>query len=325
MLQKKLFLALITVFIALSITFVLIRNIPGDVIYSRALAISSDEGIPFDIAYERAKGLYGQTLEGSIFSQYILYIKNMASGNLGESIFYKIPVIQIVLKALPWTAFVVSISVTLSFFIGTRLGMLIAWKRRSFLDTFITGYASVTDATPDFITALILLIIFAINLKWFPLKGAYDIGLTPGFNLPFVKSVLYHAFLPVLSYTIESIGGWALIMKSSAIDVLGEDYITAAKSKGLKENRIIRKYMGANAILPPFTSLAIVFAGMLGGAALIEGTFAYPGMGFFFGAAIGMRDYTLIQGLFLFTTLGMVVANMVTDLMYYIFDPRVRG
>ena len=115
----------------------------------------------------------------------------------------------------------VSISVTLSFFIGTRLGMLIAWKRRSFLDTFITGYASVTDATPDFITALILLIIFAINLKWFPLKGAYDIGLTPGFNLPFVKSVLYHAFLPVLSYTIESIGGWALIMKSSAIDVLG--------------------------------------------------------------------------------------------------------
>lgn len=325
MLQKKLFLALITVFIALSITFVLIRNIPGDVIYSRALAISSDEGIPFDIAYERAKGLYGQTLEGSIFSQYIQYIKNIASGNLGESIFYKIPVIQMILKALPWTAFVVSISVMLSFFIGTRLGMLIAWKRRSFLDTFVTGYASVTDATPNFITALILLIIFAINLKWFPLKGAYDISLTPGFNGPFIISVLYHAVLPVLAYTIESIGGWALIMKGSAVDVLGEDYITAAKAKGLKEKRIIEKYMGANAILPPFTSLAIVFAGMLGGATLIESTFAYPGMGFFFGAAIGMRDYTLIQGLFLFTTLGMVVANMVTDLMYYIFDPRVRG
>jgi len=325
LLQKKLFLALITVLIALSITFALIRNIPGDVIYSRALTIASEEGIPFDIAYERALGLYGQTLEGSIFSQYFRYIKNIASGSLGESIFYKIPVIQIVLKALPWTAFVVSISVMLSFFIGTRLGMLVAWKRKSFSNTFVTGYASITDATPDFITALILLIIFAINLGWFPLKGAYDISLTPGFNGPFVISVLYHAVLPVSAYTIESIGGWALMMKGSAVDVLGEDYITAARAKGLKERRIIRKYMGANAILPPFTSLAIVFAGMLGGAALIEGTFAYPGMGFFLGAAIGMRDYTLIQGLFLFTTLGMVMANMVTDLMYYILDPRVRG
>jgi len=324
-LLNKFLIALLTIVIALTITFILIRNIPGDIVYSKAIAIMSTEHIPFDMAYEAAEALYGVKLEGSAFSQYVTYIKNILHGDLGESIIYRIPVMDIVLKAIPWTAFICSVSIIISFFIGSKLGLLVTAKRRSILNSFLNGYASITDATPDFITAVLLLIIFAINLGWFPLKGAYDISVDPGFNLPFILSVLHHAALPIAAFTIENIGGWALVMKSSATDILGEDYITAAKAKGLKDRRIRKKYIGKNAILPPFTSLAIAFGGMLGGSALIESTFSYPGMGYYFGIATGNRDFTLMQGLFLITTVAMVIANVMADVLYYFLDPRVRG
>lgn len=322
---NKFLIALFTVVMAVTITFVLIRNMPGDIIYSKAMEIVSSEGIPFDIAYERAEALYGAQLEGPLYLQYVRYMKDMMTGDLGESIFYKIPVIDIILKAVPWTAFVCSISIIISFFIGSRLGLLVATKRKGILNSLVNAYASVTDATPDFITALLLLIIFSVTLGWFPLKGAYDISVDPGFNIPFIISVLYHAILPIAAYTIENIGGWALVMKASAMDILGEDYLTAAKAKGLKERTIRKKYIRKNAILPPFTSLTIAFGAMIGGSALIESTFAYPGIGFYFTAAIGMRDYTLMQGLFLFTTVAMVIANLAADIIYYFLDPRVRG
>ena len=147
---------------------------------------------------------------------------------------------------------------------------------------------------------------------------------TPGFNLLFILSALYHAALPIFAYTIQHLGGWILIMKSSAISVLGEDYVTAAQARGLKERTIAISYVGRNAILAPFTSLAIIFGGMLGGATLIETVFAYPGIGFFFGKAVALRDFPLMQGLFLLTIGGVILATLVADFLYAAIDPRVR-
>lgn len=325
MLTRKVLISLFTIFVAMSLTFILIRNMPGDIIYSMALDKASSEGIPFDVAYEEVKGMYGIASDEPLYIQYFKYITNILRGNLGNSVQYQIPVLKIILSALPWTLLVLSISITLSFMIGIVVGMLAAWKRKTLLAPFVSIYASITDATPDYLTAVMLLIIFAVNLRWFPLKGAYDVDVVPGFNLKFIGNVLYHAFLPILAYTIENVGGWMLIMKASATSVLGEDYVTAAQMKGLKERRIAVSYVGRNAILPPFTRLAIAIGGMLGGSALIESVFAYPGIGFFFGKAVALRDYPLMQGLFLLTTVGIIVANLLADFLYSKLDPRVRA
>jgi len=321
---KRLLLAFITVFLALTITFFLTRKMPGDIFYAMALDKMRTEGIPFEVAYERVMAMYGMVGSEPLYKQYFTYLGNTAKGNLGTSIYYHISVNKIIVKAIPWTVFVCSISILLGFIIGSTLGTVIAWKRKTILDPIASAYASITDATPSYITATILLIIFAVNLKWFPIKGAYSVDVTPGFNLLFIWSVLYYATLPILAYTIQSIGGWILTMKASAISVLGEDYISAAKARGLKERRIAISYVGRNAILAPFTSLAIVFGGMLGGATLIESVFAYPGMGFFFGKAVALRDYPLMQGLFLLTIGGVILATLLADFLYAAIDPRVR-
>jgi len=324
LLIKKILISVFTIFAAMSLTFVLVRNMPGDIIYSMALDKASTEGIPFDVAYEEIKGMYGVGADDPLYVQYFRYVANIFRGNLGDSVQYQIPVIRIMFSALPWTLLVLSISIVLSFVVGAIIGMLAAWKRKTLLESFVTAYASITDATPDYLTAVILLIIFAVNLRLFPLKGAYNVDVTPGFNLKFIISVLYHAFLPIMAYTIENVGGWMLMMKASATSVLGEDYITAAQMRGLRERRIAISYLGKNAILPPFTRLAIAIGGMLGGSALIESVFAYPGIGFFFGKAVALRDYPLMQGLFLLTTVGVIAANLLADLLYSRLDPRVK-
>ena len=325
LITKRLSIALLTIFIALTITFFLIRSMPGDILYTMALDKVRREGIPFEIAYERVKAtMYGVASDEPLSKQYLAYLGNIIRGNLGTSVYYRISVNKIIVKAIPWTVFVCSISIILSFILGSLIGMVIAWKRKTLLDPLASAYASIADATPEYITATILLIIFAVKLKWFPLKGAYNVDVTPGFNLLFILSALYHAALPILAYTIQHLGGWILVMKSSAISVLGEDYVRAAQARGLKERRIAISYVGRNAILAPFTSLAIIFGGMLGGATLIESVFAYPGMGFFFGKAVALRDFPLMQGLFLLTIGGVILATLIADFLYAAIDPRVR-
>jgi peptide/nickel transport system permease protein len=268
--------------------------------------------------------MYGYDPNQPLLDRLVTYVKRLLKGDLGYSMIYRASVNQIIAKALPWTAFVVSVSLLLSFSMGVILGTLVAWKRRSILDPLVTGYASFTAATPDYVTAMLLLLFFAINLKWFPSKGAYDIGIEPGFSLAFIGNVLHHAALPILSYTLEAVGGWALAMKGAAISVLGEDYIMAAKARGLKDQRIVTSYLARNSILPLITGLAISFGAMFGGSILIETIFNYPGMGWFFSQALMRKDYGMMQGLFLLTITATILANFLADILYAKLDPRVR-
>jgi len=171
---------------------------------------------------------------------------------------------------------------------------------------------------------LILIIIFAVNLKWLPNRGPYDSSVMPGFTWPYISSVLKHAILPISAYIITGLGGWALAMKGNAISVLGEDYITAAKARGLPQRRIITTYVGRNAILPLITNLAISFGMMFGGSPLIENIFVYPGVGYFLNQAVGRRDFTLMQGMFLMITVAVVLANLIAEILYSVLDPRIR-
>jgi peptide/nickel transport system permease protein len=167
--------------------------------------------------------------------------------------------------------------------------------------------------------------VFAYWLRWFPAQNNYDaFTTTPGFNLPFIGSVLYHAFLPVLAYSLVQIGGWILHMRGSSIGVLGEDYISAARARGLRESTIRNKYMKKNAMLPLITMLGISFGVLFGGAVLMESIFNYPGLGLELMNRIIIKDYMVAQGLIFFSALMIVIVNLIVDMIYPLIDPRVR-
>lgn len=317
-------IAFLTLLIVMTLTFFLLRRMPGDPLYMWAMELVQVHGMDFDSAYEQVKQMYDYDPDEPLGQQYIRYIKGLMKGNLGTSMIYKISTNEIIIKALPWTVFVLSISLLISFGLGSLMGIVIAWKRKTALEPIVTAYAAFTGATPDYITALILLIVFAANLRLFPMKGAYDSALTPGFNWPFIKSVLHHAVLPISAYVFESTAAWAMAMKGSAVSVLSEDYIMAARARGLRERRIMISYMGRNAILPLVTGLAIALGTMLGGATFIETIFAYPGIGWFFAQATTRMDFGLMQGLFLVTAVVTIFSNLVADILYSRLDPRIK-
>ncbi|MCL5035907.1 MAG: ABC transporter permease [Chloroflexi bacterium] len=323
-LVKKLAISVVTIFVALTFTFILVRQMPGDIVHTWAMNIMQQQGVTYNEAREMAKAMLNYDPNVPIAVQYFKYMKGLLSGNLGTSLTYRIPVSVIIVQALPWTVFVCTLSLIISFVIGVLLGTTIAWKRKTILEPVVTLYASITQAVPDFLIALLLLVFFGVSLRWFPLRGAYSADTVPGFNIPFMLDVLYHAALPVLAYTLQYIGSWALAMKASATSVLGEDYIAVAEARGLKQKRIIVRYLAGNAILPLVTSLAIAFGTIVGGSMLVETVFGYPGIGYFFGQAIATRDYSLIQGLFLLTTVVMILANLTADIIYSKIDPRIK-
>lgn len=325
LISRKIVISILTIFVAIFFTFFLVRQMPGDIVHNWALQIQMQQGISYAEAREIAVTMINYDPSVPIHIQFYKYITNLIfHGQLGMSLTYRIPVSTIIIKALPWTVFITSISVILSFIIGVLLGTITAWKRKGVLEPVITLYATITQAIPDFLLGLILLMIFGVTLQWFPMRGAYGPDVEPGFNFPFIFDVLYHAALPVATFSLQALGGWALAMKASATSVLGEDYINVARAKGLTDKRIITRYLGKNAIMPLITSLAITLATMLGGSMLVETIFGYPGLGYFFGQAIGTRDYSLIQGLFLLTTLAIVIGNFLADIVYSKLDPRVK-
>lgn len=321
---KRVGFALLTILFAFVLTFVVVRMIPGNPVQVMAMRLMVEQQISYEEAYAQAVLMWGYDPEQPLVDQFKDYMKTLLRGQLGYSQVFRTTVNRVIVEALPWTVFVVSISLTTSFVLGAVLGAVIAWRRRGVLDLIVTGFASITAATPAFLFALILLILFGVYLKWFPTRGAYSVEVAPGFNLAFILNILHHAALPIMAFTLESLGGWTLAMKGSAISVLGEDFIMAARARGLPERRIVLAYTARNAILPLVTVLAISIGAMFGGSVLVETVFTYPGMGYFFSQAIALRDYGMIQGLFLITIVATVFANLLADLLYAKLDPRVK-
>lgn len=321
---KRILLLVLTVWTVITFTFFLVRVMPGSMV-NLLMQEYILRGMSEEEASRQVEIFYSISLEKPIWLQYLDYIVNLARGDLGVSlIFVGTPVITIITHALPWTVFLISLSLITSFVLGVTLGMLMAYRRATILDRIASLYASISHAVPNYVIALMLLLVFAAELKLFPVKGAYDITIEPGFTLEFISNVLYHTALPFLAYVISSVGGWMLTMKSSAISVLGEDYVMAAEARGLHKRRIMLSYVARNAILPLFTSLAISIGYIFGGAVFIETIFNYPGMGYYFSVSVGSRDYPLMQGFFLLMTLAVVLANLIADVLYSRLDPRIK-
>lgn len=319
-LLRKVVLYVFIAWAAITMNFLIPRLMPGDPI---AVLVDRVKGQLDPAALDALREAYGLS-ESNLLVQYGDYLGALFSGDLGLSIsFYPVPVIDIVTGAMPWTIGLIGVTTVISFVVGTGLGVWFAWRRGSWTDGFLPGLTFL-NAIPYFWMALILVLVFAVNLGWFPVSGAYDVGLTPGWSGPFVTSVLQHALLPSITIVLASFAGWVIGMRNMTVTVLGEDYVTMAEAKGLPERTVMLGYAARNAILPSVTSFALSLGAVVGGSMLTEVIFNYPGVGYTLFQAVQNQDFPLMQGLFLIISLTVIVANLVADVVYVFLDPRTR-
>jgi peptide/nickel transport system permease protein len=273
---------------------------------------------------EAVRKTYG--FHGSLWDQYVGYMWRLAQGDFGIStVNFPEPTASLLFYSAGWTLFLVGTATIISFAIGITMGIWSAWRRGGFFDTVFTPINVMLNAFTPAVVALLLWYAFTMEWAIFPLGRAHDMNLTPGFNWETVVSVSWHAVLPVLSIVIVSFGAWHLGMRNTMINLLNEDFVILAKAKGLSDRRIRYRYVARNAILPQITSLALSIGYVLGGAFITEVVFNYPGLGKFTLNAIQARDYSFIQAQLVLLTLSVLVANLASDVLNVILDPRLRS
>lgn len=317
-------MSLVTVLFALVVMFVVIQSMPGNPVETLAAEIMKNENLELSLATQKAISMLNYNPNIPLYQRLANYIGGIARGNLGQSLVYNKPVLQLVLGALPWTLLVLTISLTLSFGVGVLLGIFIAWKRSRVLNSVLTIWQSIFGSIPDYIVAYLLVFLFAVTLKWLPSRGPYSSSVTPGPNLGFVLSVIKHAILPVMAYFLTTVANWTIGMRANAQTVLGEDYVAYAQARGLSQRRILTSYVGRNSILPLITSLAISFGFMFGGSPLIENLFLYPGVGYYLSNALSRRDFPLMQGMYFIMIVVVVLSGLLAEKVYTILNPRLR-
>jgi peptide/nickel transport system permease protein len=314
---------IITVWVCLTINFVLPRLMPGnaaDAAMSRLRGTVSPGAVR---AYEIA---FGVTTHVSLVDQYFEYLRNVFTGNFGVSItFFPDEVLSVILSALPWTLGLVGLTTVVAFLAGTLIGVVSGWRHGGHFDNWMPPLFIITSAFPYFFVALVTVLVFAVKLGWFPEEFAYSTGVQPSASLSFIGDVLEHAALPAVTIVITSIGGWVLTMRNNMITTISADYIRVARAKGLSPNRIMFNYAARNAILPNLTGFAIALGFVVSGAILVEYVFAYPGVGYMLLQAVENNDYALMQALFLFITMAVLVCVLLMDLVTGMLDPRVRS
>jgi peptide/nickel transport system permease protein len=311
--------------VAVTLNFLLPRLMPGDpaggmLARLSASQLQSNPGIIE--TYRRMLGGGHQSLIHSYFS-YLGQISRLDFGISTSN--YPTNVSEVIARTLPYSIFLVGVAFILAFVLGTTVGMIAAWRRGGAVDNIVVPTLLSLSAFPAFFTSLVAVYFFGLKLGWFPLQHAYDTSLTPGFNATFLESAFRHAQLPIIVIAVAFAGGWVLNMRTVMINTIEEDYVSMAQAKGLPDRRVMTRYAGRNAILPPLNGFAAQFATAVGGLVFIEFVFSYPGAGYTLQQAALGSDYPLTQGLLLVFAVCVIVANFVMDILNLILDPRVRA
>jgi peptide/nickel transport system permease protein len=315
---------LLTLWAAVTLNFIIPRLQPGDPAEAivRQIVGQNKSIDPAQLAAVRSMlGVPG----GNLFQQYLDYLNNLVHLNFGLSYsYFPYSVMHMIGQAMWWTIILVFTTQVIGFIVGNILGAFAAWRRNSMFDSVVSLGLSFVGTLPFFWIAMLLLFIVAFKLQWLPMGGGFSESSTREFSLGYVGDVLKHAILPAVAILITAPIGWVMGMRNNMIQTLGEDYTRLAIAKGLKPWKIALLYSARNAILPNVTGFAISLGGIMGGVIFVEGIFNYPGLGQLLFKAVGNRDYPLMQALFLFTTVGVLVANLLADFLYGWLDPRVR-
>ena len=256
--------------------------------------------------------------------QFRRYVVETAQLNFGLSFETREPVWDVIRSKIWPTVFLVGTSAVLSAVIGTWLGIQAAWKRGSSFDYASTSSTMLLYSMPDFWLGLLLLVLLANKLPWFPTGGFTDAG-SDATGFAALADQAHHMALPGLTLTLAYLGEYAIIMRSSLLDTMGEDYLVLARAKGLRDTLVRRRHAVPNALLPLVTLIAINFGFVLGGAIAVESIYSWPGLGLATYQAIRAPDLPMLQGLFLVLSAAVIVANLLADLLYAYLDPRVRS
>jgi peptide/nickel transport system permease protein len=313
----------LTLWTCVTLNFLLPRLMPGN----PALAmLARFHGRINPLALHAIEVALGVNVHQSLISQYGAYLHDLATGNLGTSItFFPNSVGSVIRAAIPYTLGLVGVTTILAFVLGTLVGIVGAWRRGGFLDSVLPPLLIVTAGIPYFWVGMLLILVFGIKLQWFPYTFSYTPSLSPGFDWPFIYSVLTHAILPAIAILITAIGGWILTMRNTMITTLAEDYVKMARAKGLPGRRIMLDYAARNAILPNLSGFAMSIGFIVSGAVLVEYVFNYNGVGYLLVQALDAEDYPLMQALFLLITVAVLVAILLADLVTAMLDPRTRS
>lgn len=320
--------AILTIYLVVTLTFFLVRLMPGNPVESFVLNLVQTQGLTYPEAQAQAASLFSFDINAPLWKQYLDYLGNLAHGNLGISIVSTgTPVSVMVLQYLPWTLFSVGIALLISFVLGMTLGIIMAYRRDSPADHVLSTIAAFISGVPNYLLAILIVVFLGIRLHLVPftaMRGSLSPGVSPNLSLHFIGDALFHASLPILVYVLTTVGGWMLLMKSNTTSTLGEDYVLVARARGLRDGRITTAYVGRNAMLPLVSALAISVGFIVGGSTVIEQIFVYQGIGWILGSSIVSLDYTVMQGIFLILTISVVISNLLADLIYGKLDPRVR-
>jgi peptide/nickel transport system permease protein len=324
-LARRLGVYVLAAWVAITVSFLLPRIVPGNPV-AGAVARASQSGNCNEQCVIAIEQQLGYNVHTSLWDQYVQYIGNLAHGDLGHSWSENAPVGELLVSYLPWTLGLLLTATTIAFLAGTLIGTLVAWRRGSLLD-WLLPFATFFQALPYFFLGLVLVLIFGQTgtmLRWVPSLFGYDIYTTnPGWNLPYIQSVISHALLPATTVVLASMAGFMLAMRNQMITTMDEDFVLVAQAKGLPTRTVIW-YAARNALLPVVANFTIAISLVVGGQILVEIVFNYPGIGFHLYDALGKLDYPLVQGVFVVITLIVIGANLIADAIYVAIDPRAR-
>lgn len=291
------------------IVFMMIHFIPGDPAY----VILGADAQPKEIAALRAE----MGLDQPLVKQYGIWISHVLRGDLGRSYLNKFPVMDLIIIKGKATVELALGSMLVAIIIAVPVGIVSALKRGSLFDRVVTGFVSLSYAIPTFWLGILLVIVFALRLDWLPPSGRVeptrDLGM-------FLKLLI----LPSFTLGIPTSAVLARFLKTSLLEVLNQDYIRTARSKGLKERRVVNRHALRNALIPVVTVFGLQLGTFLGGAVVTESIFDYPGIGRMMLYAIQTRDYTIVQGTVLLVVIIFIVINLLVDITYGFLDPRIR-
>lgn len=309
--------SIVTILVVATINFFLFRVMPGNpygVLQESQLA---PEQI---LALMKSLGLDRPLLE-----QYPMYLMNMFTGNWGLSIRQSgRPVVTIILERLPNTLILMLPIFLLTLVISLLLGILMGRRRGKLTDTSLLAFFLSLSSLPTFWVGGVLLLVFSVMLGIFPVAGIVTVGISHPNMLAYAIDVLYHLVLPGVTLLIVSIGGWILLVRNSILDVFTEEYIVTAEAKGLDPKTIMYKHALKNAMLPIITSVAMSFGFLFSGAVFTETVFSWPGVGRLMYDSAMARDYPVLEGSFFVLTVCVVLANLITDVVYGYLDPRIK-
>jgi peptide/nickel transport system permease protein len=309
--------AVVTLIFVLIFNFFLFRGVGDPTAQLARVPQSSPEEI------EQLKSDYG--LDKPLLGQFADYVGDTVTLDLGISYRSREPVWDEIVAALPWTLLLVGVGTLAATLLGAWLGVIAAKRRGTKTDDGLLGFSLFTYASPEYWIGIILILLFAVAWPIFPAGQQMTPGVEWAHWYEDVLDVASHLVLPATAMTLMLLGQYFLIMRSSMVDVMTEDFITVKRATGLSRDRVINRHAVPNALLPLVTISAIQFGAVAGGAITIETIFSWPGLGELSYNAITDKDFPMLQGTFLVFSVGVILANLIADCLYFVLDPRVKS